>query len=68
MNDKCLNCKSKVDNYGEDFLELQIIRNYQSQGYPDQFTVGKINLCLNCLPENIKELIKTNIPSCRLPK
>ena len=30
--------------YGEDFIRVSVVRNYQSQGLPDQFSPVEINL------------------------
>jgi len=59
--DTCFKCKCNLEVYGTNFVNIEVVRNYQSQGYPDQYVVGKIQFCLNCLDEQLKQLIQTNI-------
>jgi hypothetical protein len=57
----CLKCQKKIDDYGTNFIELKLMKNYQSQGYPDEYPVATIRLCLDCLGDDIKNFINEKV-------
>lgn len=47
--------------YADDFIRIEAIRNYQSQGYADQFRLAHFDCHFQCLPSRIgivQDLIK----------
>lgn len=53
----CLKCQKKIDDYGTNFIELKLMKNYQSQGYPDEYAVATIRLCLDCVGTDLTNLL-----------
>lgn len=45
----CDVCKQAFTYPGDDFVRIQLIRNYHSQGYPDQFVRSKFQCHQHCL-------------------
>jgi hypothetical protein len=56
----CSVCNKPFDYPGEDFVRLQRIRNYHSQGYPDQFVRASFDCHQACLPDAMGILERFN--------
>jgi hypothetical protein len=46
----CDVCKQPFKYPGDDFVRVQRMRNYHSQGYPDQFVRASFDCHQACLP------------------
>lgn len=45
---KCQFCQNRIDSYGDHYFKIDLMKNYQSQGYPDEFAEKRIECCPNC--------------------
>ena len=53
----CEGCGKRIDEYGTSFVKIEVVKNTQSQGFPETYAEKTVESCSFCVLEALKNLL-----------